>query len=87
MATSSVNFTIIPAIAFPTRTPIASALPPVSSTGWINFLNQLKTALIGFKIGSIAVPICLNKGIKGFKPSTKPCHNPLKNPAIGFQYL
>ena len=28
-----------------------------------------------------------NKGIKGAKPSFNPCHIPLKNPEIGFQYL
>ena len=40
-----------------------------------------------FKIGDIELPICLNNGIKGCKPSFNPCHIPLKNPVIGFQYL
>ena len=86
-ATSFTNPTIMFAIALPKRTPIFSAAPPVSSTGFISFLNQSIMAFMGFKIGDIELPICLNNGIKGCKPSFNPCHIPLKNPVIGFQYL
>ena len=84
---SSTIFTIIFAIALPNFIPIFSAAPPVSSTGLISFLNQSIIVFIGFNIGSIAVPILLNNGIIGCKPSFNPCHIPLKNAVIGFQYL
>ena len=85
--TSSTNFTIILAMALPKRTPIFSAAPPVSSTGFISFLNQSTIALIGARIGERAFPILWNNGINGCRPSLRPCHIPLKNPEIGFQYL
>ena len=87
LVTSSTNLTIIFAIAFPKRTPIFSAAPPVSSTGFISFLNHSTIALIGASIGEIALPIRWNNGINGCKPSFNPCHIPLKKAEIGFQYL
>ena len=52
-----------------------------------NVLYTLIAIIIGFIIGAKTTASLWNNGINGANPSFNPCHIPLKNPEIGFQYL